>query len=122
MPNNRRLTDHLRTSATLLMAGAILSACVTTAKTQRYYPANADSPWQIDGDMKGLTGELQIRINGEGVMQGKFPALAKQYSMSGRYNSKPVKAECELVYCTNSVACYVYIDQEPAALLEFGKP
>lgn len=116
------LAKSALTTATVVLCGVALSGCVTTAETQRYYPPGSSSAWQIDGDMKGLTGEMHILINDKLIMQGEFPSIVKKYSMSGNYRNLPMKADCEIVYCTNSVACFVYVDQEPAALLEFGKP
>lgn len=109
-------------SVLLLLASFSLSACVIQATPQRYYFNEGEAPSFFTGDLDGLSGDIKIKIDNNTVLQGKLASFSESLDLKGSYKQYEVNAECKMVYCTNSFSCFTYIDQQPAALLEFGAP
>lgn len=109
-------------SGFLLLASFFLSACVIQAPPQRYYFNEGEAPSYFTGDVDGLSGDINIKIDSSTVLQGKLASFSDSLALEGTYKQHRLNAECKMVYCTNSFSCFIYIDQQPAALLEFGTP
>lgn len=109
-------------SILLLLVSFSLNACVLHAKPQRYYFNEGIAPALFTGELGGISGEINIKINNKTVLQGKLATFSESLELQGSYNQHKLNAECKMIYCTNSFSCFIYIDQQPAALLEFGIP
>jgi len=106
----------------VLLVLVMLSGCVMRAPPQRYYIKSGEPPSMLSGELDGLSGDIKIQLNGNQVLQGKFQSFSDALLLQDDYQGINVRAECKMMYCTNSVACFTYINEKPAALLEFGRP
>jgi len=106
----------------LLLAPFLLSACVIQATPQRYYFSEGKEPSYFTGEVDGLSGDVSIKVDNNAVLQGKVARFSDSLKLQGQYKHHKLSAECKMVYCTNSFSCFIYSDEQPAVLMEFGKP
>jgi hypothetical protein len=106
----------------ILLASILLAGCINHAPAQRYYFKPGVKPSLFTGELDGLSGDINISIDGIKVMEGKFPRFSESLKLDGDYKGQKIHANCKMMYCTNSISCFVYVNQQPAAFLEFGKP
>lgn len=71
-------------------------ACMgcAAAASQGYRPDPDSREWQIEGVQSGF-GRVQIKIDGQPVMEGKISMWSGEGKFSGTYQGKPLDAACD---------------------------
>ena len=118
----RDLLSNTSKAIVALLALAMLSSCTLHAPSQRYYIKSGERASMLSGELNGLTGDIKIQLDGKQVLQGTFQSFSDTLLLQDDYQGINVRADCKMMYCTNSIACFTYINEQPAALLEFGRP
>lgn len=106
----------------VLLASLFFTGCVNHAPAQRYYFKPGEKPSLFSGELNGLSGDIKITLDGVTILEGKFPRFSESLKLKGDYKGNRIFSHCKMVYCTNSISCFIYINDKPATLLEFGKP
>ena len=114
----RAFTGRHLVAATVILL--LLQACTTTAPPQRYYPDPDNPPWIIGGSLHGTSGELQITIDGETVMQGRLPSFQESLKLDGSYRERNIHADCSMQYCSGGIQCTLFVDGKSVGILDFS--
>ncbi len=118
----RDLLSNTSKTIVALLALAMLSSCTLHAPSQRYYIKSGEPASMLSGELNGLSGDIKIQLDGKQALQGTFQSFTDTLLLQDDYQGINVRADCKMMYCTNSIACFTYINEKPAALLEFGRP